>query len=192
MVALGAALVASAVLDTVRPPPVPTVGIAVAARALDAGVTLGAGDVTVRRVAVGTAPDDAPSAASAVVGSTLAVPVPAGLSLVPGVLVPTSVAGPPGTVVTTVRLADPAVAALLAPGMRVDVLAASPEAGTEGVLVARRALVLPGPATDPGGQSLLDVDASASPPLLLAVAPGEATVVAGAAAYAVLSVVVVP
>ena len=76
------------------------------------------------------------------VGSSTAVPLAAGGPLVPGVLADDEVRGPPGTVVATVRFADPAVAGLLSPGMHVDVLAATAEGGPGGV-VARRALVLP-------------------------------------------------
>jgi hypothetical protein len=122
------------------------------------------------------------------------------LPLVGDVLARGLVDGPPGTVVATVRLADPAVATLLAPGMRVDVLAAT-EDGTPGRSLARGALVLAPPrsaghaATGTVGLTSSTVaggtSADSSPPVLLAVAPDEAAALAGAGISAVLSAVIV-
>jgi hypothetical protein len=91
-----------------------------------------------------------------------------------------------------VRFADPAVAGLLSPGVRVDVLAATAEGGPGGV-VATRALVLPVNRPDSSGGALgLGRSDDASVPVLLAVLPSEAPGLAGAAASALLSAVVVP
>jgi hypothetical protein len=98
------------------------------------------------------APADATDlrSASALIGRRLAVDVPAGLPLVPGLLVDPSATPPAGTVVVPVRFADPAIAALLAPGTRVDVVAAPTVDGAAPERVARDALVLSGPGCTVG------------------------------------------
>ena len=138
-------------------------------------------------------PDGAFTDADAVLGASAAVPIAAGAPVLPGLLADDEVRGPPGTVVATVRFADPAVAGLLSPGVRVDVLAATAEGGP-GTVVATRALVLPvarQPSSD-GGALGLGGSGDTSVPVLLAVAPAEAPALAGAAASALLSAVVVP
>ena len=77
--------------------------------------------------------------------------------------------------------------------MHVDVLAATAEGGP-GSVVARRALVLPVARRTARQTGLLGGGASgdSSVPVLLAVAPDEAPTLAGAAASALLSAVVVP
>lgn len=193
--ACGVAVAASAVLHELRPEPPRTTPVVVAARDLPAGTTIAAQDLRVARVPGALGLDGVLDDAAALVGESTAVPVPAGLPVVPGLLATGDVAGPEGTVVAAVRLADPAVAALLAPGTRVDLVAATPESA--GVVVASRALVLPVPGAGSGagadgwasGTGAGDAEAA---PVLVAVTPGEATDLAGAAASALLSAVVVP
>lgn len=168
--------------------------VVVAARDLDAGTTLTASDVEVRNVPTAAAPARPYGRSSSVVGASTAVPVGAGVPVVAGLLVPDDVHGPAGTVVAAVRFADPAVAGLLRPGVHVDVVAATPEGTVDG-RVAVRALVLPVPVASgtTGDDGLLgDPGTTDRPPVLLAVAPDEATALAGAAASALLSPVVVP
>jgi len=189
---------ASVAADAARPAPPPTVPVAVAAHVLAAGSVLRADDVAVVRMPVALVPHGAPTTRAAVVGGSIAVPVAAGMPLADGVMVPDDLAGPDGTVVAAVRLADPAVASLLATGMRVDVLAATAEGG-RGKVVADRALVLPAPAapgrdgaTTVGGITGVTGSASDDRPVLLAVRPGEVADLAAASAGALLSAVVVP
>lgn len=187
---LGAA--AAATVHALRPADAPTVGVVVTARAVQAGVALTSSDVRIARFAVGTVPHGALTDVAAAVGSSTAVPLGSGSPLGPGLLSTDDVRGPPGTVVATVRFADPAVAGLLSPGMRVDVLAATAEGGA-GTVVARRALVLPVTRQPAPSRGLLGgTTADDSVPVLLAVSPDEAPALAGAAASALLSAVVVP
>lgn len=185
-------LAAAAVEGVLRPPAPAGVDQLVAARNLPAGATLVAADLLIvtvpERVAVaGAAASD--EARDALVGATIAVPVPAGLPLVPGVIAGAGLVGPPGTVVAAVRLADDAMAMLLSPGDRVDLLAAPAEGGP-GVTVATRALVLPAaPGPDAGG--LFGGGSAQAAPLLVAVRPDEAAALAGAGASDVLFAVVV-
>jgi pilus assembly protein CpaB len=192
VVAICLGVVASSVVDELRPDPPATVAVVVVARALPAGTTLRSVDLRTIRVPVDAAPDRAARSPAALVGSSTAVPLTAGTPLVPGLMVPDDLAGPPGTVVAAVRLADPAVSSMLASGMRVDVLAATPE-GANGTVVASRALVLPSPGRDRVAAGPLDVGGEdESRPVLLAVAPDEVDELAAASASALLSAVVVP
>lgn len=190
--AMSLGIAASATVHALRPPNAPTVAVVVAANAIEAGVALTSSDVRVARYPVATAPDGALPDATSAVGASTAVPLTAGSPLVPGILADDDVRGPSGTVVATVRFADPAVAGLLAPGMHVDVLAATAEGGPGG-FVARRALVLPTARRSPATGGLLGGGPTDdSVPVLLAVSPDEAPDLAGAAASALLSAVVVP
>ena len=173
----------------------------VAARPLTAGHVLGSSDVRLASMPKDLVPSGSSAAAGPLVGAVLAVPVPAGLPLVDGLLVRDLVQGPPGTVVATVRLADAAVSSLLAAGTHVDVLAAT-EDGTTGRSLARGALVLAPPrgiaretTGSAGGLVASSLGhgspADAFPPVLLAVAPDEAAALAGAGPAALLSAVIV-
>lgn len=195
LAALCAGLAVLLVVERVRPPDPPTRTLTVAARDLAAGATLGDDDVALRPVPladVPAVPDEGPDP----VGRRLAVPVPAGLVLAPGLFVAEDAAPPDGTVVVPVRFADAGVAGVLRPGMRVDVVAAAAHDGAEPERVARAATVLAGPdaadAPDAGG-GLLGGDAGPDPPgpVLLAVTPEESVQLGGAAASRVLSAVIV-
>ncbi|WP_432457766.1 SAF domain-containing protein [Cellulomonas iranensis] len=186
---------AAAVVHAVRPPPPATVPVVVLTRDVPAGTTLTPDDVTVARVAPGAAPQRVVTTVPDAVGGVTAVALPASMPLAPALLVDAALTGPPGTVVTAVRLDDPAVAALLAPGLRVDLVAARPEGG-HGRTVARRALVLPAPADGPagaGGGLLGGVAApDEAPPVVVALTPDEALAVAESSASSRLVAVVVP
>ncbi len=190
--ALCLGLAASVTVDALRPAPPSGVDVLVAARDLPAGLELTAADLRVSTVPESTAVTGARAsddARAALVGRTTAVALPAGIPLVPQLLAGTGLAGPPGTVVAAVRLADDALATLLAPGDRVDLLAAPAEGGA-GVTLARRALVLPSPPRAEGG-GLLGSSVASRAPLLVAVRPDEATALAGAGTADVLFAVVV-
>lgn len=187
--ALGLATIVA--LDEVRPAPPPTTGVVVLARARDAGAVLGPGDLVLRAVPAGLAPDGALRDVSDAEGRRLAVALPAGYPMAEGVLVgPGLAAGAPaGTVVVPVRLADAGVARLLAAGDRVDLMQAAEEGGGPADVLARAALVLATAEEEAGG--ILDVGGSAAPLLLVAVTPGAARLVTGASEWAPLSAVLV-
>lgn len=219
LAALCAGLAALVAVGLLRPADPPTARVPVAARDLALGAVLAAGDVRLTDVPTAlvpvgsadraatpraTATDDPPareaagSAVEALVGRRLAVAVPAGLPLVAELLVDEAASGPPGTVVVPVRFADAGVADVLAPGMRVDVVAAALHDGDEATRLARAAVVLARPdrdadgASGSGGGLLGGGTASAeSAPVLLAVDPEESVALSGAAASRVLSAVIV-
>ncbi len=191
VVAAGCLAVAAAVtVGELRPAPPAGVDVLVAAHDLPAGTVLDAADLAVvqvpERLAVpaALASDEANAT---LVGGTTAVAVPAGLPLVPSLVTGGALAGPPGTVVAAVRLADQALAGLLTAGQHVDLLAA-PGDGEPGVTLAHRALVLP--TTAPDTSTGLLGDAPAAAPLLVAVTPDEAAALAGAASDVLFAVVV--
>ncbi|NLF06139.1 MAG: flagellar biosynthesis protein FlgA [Actinomycetales bacterium] len=185
------------VVDAVRPAPEPHVTVLVAARALDAGTELAAGDVRAARWPERLAPDEAsaqPSRPDDLAGRTLAVAVPAGMPLADGVLTGEEwwEDAPPGSVAAPVRLSDAELAGLLRVGDRVDVYVAAVEGG-KAERVAHAALVLAGPATaEPAAGGLFGGGTStASGLVLLAVSSSEAAVLAGHAGSGVLSAVLV-
>ncbi|MCL2850645.1 MAG: SAF domain-containing protein [Micrococcales bacterium] len=189
---VAAALVALALLtavSTLRPDPAGSVRVVVTARDVSAGHTLTSGDVRYATVPSGVAPTGSRTSLDDVVGRAVAIDLPAGVALA-GTLLGTP-HGPAGTVVTTVRLAEPQMAALLSPGDRVDVLAAAADGGP-GTVVARGAVVLPSPAPDSTDTGLFGAcGTTQSPTVVLAVSPTEMPALS-AAASALLTAFVVP
>ncbi|GAA2726763.1 RcpC/CpaB family pilus assembly protein [Cellulomonas aerilata] len=185
-----------------RPPSPPTVPVVTAARDLVAGAALTTDDVRVVPVPVATAVAGAHPDVAAVLGRAPVVAVPSGLPIVDSLLGADRLAGsgPPGTVVVPVRLADPGVAALLRPGDRVDLVAATTSGTGDPVSrrLAERAVVLPRPAVEddrsPPSSGLLGgapQDDVAGALTLVAVAPEEAAALAGASGWAGISAVLV-
>ena len=202
-------LAAALTVAQLQPPPPAQATIVVAARAVPAGIPLTADDLRTVQVPPQAAPPDVLRETSAALDRVLVVPVSEGTLLSEPVLVAPSGGpqGPPGTVVAAVRLGDPALAQILGPGMHVDLLAPSPSSGSltvEGgpaadavaaLHLARRALVLPGPAvaTPPsGGLALAPVPEEATDLMLVAVTPDEASLLANAGGWGAITAVVVP
>ncbi len=179
-----------------RMSPADTRPVAVAARGLELGAVLSAADVRIAALPRDVVPEGAVATADGLLGARLAVAVPTGLPLVTSVLVEEFTAAPSGTVIAPVRFADAAVAALLRPGMRVDV-AASGELGSAARRVATGALVLALQSTaddDPGGGSGLfgsSGPSASDAPVLLAVTPDEALALSGVLGQESLSAVIV-
>lgn len=201
LAALCAGLAALLVVDLARPDEPPTAHVLVAAHDLVPGAELTDQDVRLDAVPVAllptrlAAPDDA-------LGRRVAVAVPAGLPLVPELFVEDAATGPPGTVVVPVRFADAGVAAVLRPGMRIDVVAAAQHEGTEPVRLAHGAVVLAQPGdgvrpddADPAGDGGLfgggDATSPEAAPVLLAVTPEQSVGLGGAAGSRVLGAVIV-
>ncbi|MGO1317459.1 MAG: SAF domain-containing protein [Cellulomonadaceae bacterium] len=190
--ALALGVAAAATVAQLRPAPLPTSPVVVLRTDVVAGEPVTERHVRLERHPSSLVPDGALGRVEDVADMTAAVPLPAGTVVSPGLLAGTDVTAhaPPGTVVAPVRLTDPAVAALLRSGDRVDLILvadasqlatgvpADADLGPPAVL-AERALVLPlpsAPAAEEAG--LLDVGGSAGPDLsgvvLVAVSAGEA------------------
>lgn len=173
----------------------------VAASTLPAGTTLGTADLRTVDLPLDVVAEGWHSDGSAVVGRTLALDVTEGTILGAPLLVDEAATGPPGTVVAGVRLAEPALVAVLSPGMHVDLLAAAPLDGAEGAsaapaaTLAVRALVLPQPASaaDDGDGILGSAGSTgdAAELVLVAVTPDEAALLANVAGRQAVSAVVV-
>lgn len=114
------------------PPPPPTAPVVVAAADLPAGSVLTTEDLRTARLPLAAVPRAAVADPAALAGAVLAVDVPAGLPLVSAHVSGGRFAtdAPAGTVAVPVRLADAAVAALLRPGDRVDLVSAGGWSGT--------------------------------------------------------------
>jgi Flp pilus assembly protein CpaB len=145
LVAGALVLLAAALALLPHPAASPTVPMLVAAHDLAPGSILTAADVRVARVPGALRPAAALGAADEVSGRVLAGTATTGEAITGARLV-----GPENTRLTTadrdavavpVRLADPAVADLLVPGTRVDVVTADPH-GTAGALLATDAIVV--------------------------------------------------
>src|SRR5699024_4515255 len=96
---------------------------------------------------------------------------------------------PPGAVVVPVRLADPAVTAMLRPGDRIDVVRAG-DAGHE--MVAQRALVLQAEAPTAAGGGPLGLGGEGRPGMtLVAVSPAEGRALAAAGTHGALGALIV-
>ncbi|GAA4688031.1 Flp pilus assembly protein CpaB [Promicromonospora umidemergens] len=201
--ALAAALFGLAVALTVhvlRPPPPPTVDVAVTARPVPAGTELTRDDVVLRAIAADLAPPGAVHTVRGLLGRAAVVALPAGAPLHATLVsdAGVSAAAPRGTVVVPVRLSDDAVAALLRPGDRVDLLSGttsgSAQAGSPQHL-ARGALVLPVPAgREPEGSGGLLGPASEGDRLvtLVAVAPEDAPELSAVSGWGSVTAVLVP
>jgi Flp pilus assembly protein CpaB len=120
----------------------PTTPTVVAARDLPSGATLRAADVRLTELPGDARPSGALATLDAVEGRLLAGAVRAGEPLT-DVRLATAIpaAGDPATATVPVRLADSAVADLLRPGQRVDVVAA-PEPGASTSVLASGAMVV--------------------------------------------------
>jgi Flp pilus assembly protein CpaB len=178
---------------TAAPPAQRTVPVLVAGADLAAGTVLDADLVRIARMPLDVAPAGAAAESGALSGRVLAAPVRAGEPVTDVRLVGPGLWSqvPEGEVAAPVRLADLAVAGLLRPGDRVDVLAATGD-GVGGAapsveVVAEGALVLtapaPGTSDGPAAQS-----ADGSGLLVLAVAPDTARRLAAAGAGGTLTV----
>ncbi|WP_224392367.1 SAF domain-containing protein [Pseudonocardia sp. ICBG1293] len=175
---LAAVLAVAAVVVALLPAPgAERVPVLVAARDLGPGTALGPADVLVAAWPPALAPAGALTTSAAVTGRLLAGPVTAGepigeLRLVgPALAV---AAGGPDASAVPLRPADPAVAALLSPGSRVDVVAAGPDGAR--VLAARAGVV----AVLPPAPGAAGARADPGPLVLVALPEAEATAVAAA------------
>ena len=160
----------------------PTVTVVRAAAALDGGRRLNPDDLETARIVAADAPDDVIADPDALIGRTLAAPVPRGQVLTEQAVV--SARASPGRVLAPLRLADAEATALLRAGDVVDVLAADPQA--EDAFVAGRGVrvvTVPSPAESAGGADpagalvLVEVDADTARVLARAAVSATLTVI---------------
>lgn len=175
-VAVVVVLAACLVARQAAPPPAETTDVVVAARDLTAGQVLAAEDLRAVRLPADLVPAGTVGRVPALEGRWAVVDIPAGLPLVDGVLDADrfGIRAPAGTVAVPIRLADAAVAALLRPGDRIDLVApsgVSPEPGEQApgaTVLARAAVVLEVTREEPVGDGgLLGGGAAAADPLVV-------------------------
>lgn len=190
--ALSLALVVACALGAraAAPPPPPTVPVVVAAADLRAGDVLVAGDLRTVRLPRSAAPAGAAGRADGLVGEELVVDLPRGFPVATTHLARSRFAtsAPAGTVAVPVHLADAAVAALLRPGDRVDLVAGTLDGWPDDdgpQVLAEAALVLEVLAdrADDDGPGLLGSGATtdADPLVVVAVGADEGHRIAAAA-----------
>jgi pilus assembly protein CpaB len=160
----------------------PTVTAVRATGALEGGTRLGLDDLEVAQVVAADAPEEVVADPGALVGRTLAAPVPRGQVLTERAVV--SARASPGRVLAPLRLADAEATALLRAGDVVDVLAADPQA-EQAFLAGRgvRVVTVPAPADPAAGAD------PAGALVLVEVDPETARVLARAAVSATLTVI---
>jgi len=167
-------------------PPERTVPVLVAAQDLAPGTVLTPTDLTVRAFAPDLVPQGTIRLRDAV-GRRLVGPVRDGEPLTDVRLLDDALlARYPGTSAVPVRLGDAGAAALLRVGDRITLLAADPQASGPALAVAEGAPVLALPRSGRGGPDL-----TGGALVVLALDPGTARVVAGAASRSFLSAAVV-
>ena len=182
---LAGGLVAGAValaLPTLAPTPAATMQVVTAAHDLGPGVRLADTDLTVVDVPRSLVPQGVLTSTAEAVGRAVAGRVRRGEPLTDVRLLGSGLVHDNGLVAAPVRLADPAAAALLHPGDRVDVLATPAEATAQTVAatLAENLRVLAVPQLDDGEGALV----------VLAAVPEVAARLAGAAVASRLSVTV--
>jgi pilus assembly protein CpaB len=191
-------LVGLALVLALRPSPptglpaVRTVPVVVAAGDLPAGTVLAAADLTLVDLPAPLAPDGAGRQPAGLTGQVLAGPVRRGEPVTDVRVVGPALWSqvPAGQVAAPVRLADLAVATLLRPGDRVDVLASSAEAGAAEVVAAGALVLSTPPGADPAERATSPPDGAGL--LVLAVAPETARLLAGVATTSSLTVTLGP
>lgn len=180
-----AAAAVGAALSVLAPKPAPMTPVLAAARDLTAGHALRLEDLRALDLPPAAVPGGALRPGAAILGRLVATPVRRGepltdVRLVGGSLLAQLPAA--GQVAAPVRIADAATVALLRPGDRIDVLAAT-EGASDAAVVAADALVITVPAGDTAGDPL---DGGAL--VVLATTPATARRLAQAAVTARLSV----
>lgn len=183
-VPLAAGLAAAAVaagLSAVAPSAEPGVVVVTAARDLVAGVPLSDGDIDATTVPTTIVPAGALTDPAAAVGRLVAGPVRQGETLTDVRLLGASLVTGSREVAVPVRVAEPAIAALVRAGDSVDVLSASPAGGLTAAVVARELTVLsvpvPGENAGEGTLLVLATDRSAAARLAAAAVTGRLSVV---------------
>lgn len=172
-------------ISAARPPGPPTEAVVRAVRSMPAGTVLTETDVRLDRVPTATVPDEVLADSRAVLGKSLAGPVPKGQMLTTLSLLSLR-SQAIGAVVSPIRLADAQVVGLLAVGERIDVIVTGSQ-GERARTVATDVPVVGLPKL-PAASGLGEGDGSGDALVLVEVDPRTATLLADAAAGGRLSV----
>jgi len=156
--------------------------VVTAVSALPGGSVLRAADLEVRELVTADLPTGAVRDPTALVGSTLAAPVPAGQVVTALAVVAPRTSVSAGRLLAPVRLADTGLAGLIHPGDVVDVIGADSQDGGAQV-VARSVRVVAVPTADessaadtPGALVLVEVTSTTATELARAAAAGTLTI----------------
>lgn len=129
LAALAAALCVLAALSATSAAKTPTTTVVVAAREIPAGTTLAETDLATRQVRTADLPDRVVTSAGVLLGKATGGPLARNSVLTDLAIVSGRTASAAGRVVMAVKVADAEVARLIAPGMRVVLLAGGATGG---------------------------------------------------------------
>ncbi|MCI6574050.1 MAG: SAF domain-containing protein [Arcanobacterium sp.] len=131
LVALVVALVLQSVLFTMGLSHKPMNEVVVAAHDLSTGTTLSRSELRLKNLPAEAIPSGTVSSLDAVLGRTLVAPLPAGAPIISRQLLTSdfTAAAPQGTVITAVTLDNPATAAILRPGDRIQLYSPPADVG---------------------------------------------------------------
>ncbi|MGN6722311.1 MAG: SAF domain-containing protein [Marmoricola sp.] len=152
--ALLAAVAVFAILNVLKPPPVPSVTVLTARHDLTAGTRLRAADVVAVRYPATLAPARALRTPAAVVGRIVTSALASGTPMTSFSLGGVAWSGlAPGHQAVPARLQDSTVAELLSPGQHVRLAAVDPRSPTEAQTLVEDAIVLATPTPERGSTS---------------------------------------
>jgi pilus assembly protein CpaB len=175
-------------ITAASPPDPPTVRVVRAVAQLDGGAVLDSGDVRLVALPRDAVPERALTAIDAAVGQSLTGPIAAGQVLTDLDTGSGRRSVRAGRLLAPLRLADADVAAVLAVGDLIDVIAADAQAGRASVIASSIRVVRVPPAPD--DSAMVSADRSSGALLLVEVDVKTATLLAQAAVSSQLSVVV--
>lgn len=160
-------------LAALRPDAAPGATVIVAASDIPAGSTLEASDLATAEIPLEYAAPGAILTLADVLGRTVSAPLAAGEVVTRTRLASEPLSGDEGTLVAPVRLTDAEVAALLTPGMRVDIVRAARTGEADVLAEAVRVITVPrhqgfGPSADRSSGSLVLVAADRATAIRLA------------------------
>lgn len=152
-----------------------TARVVVAARTIEAGRTIGAGDLTALELPRAAVPEGALTEAGDALGESVLVQVPARAVLTASALAAGDSLVAPGRVALPLTFSESAPVALMRPGDRIDVLGPGPSGSVEVLASEVRVIAIPEPdAGLLGGGSpvvLVDVDRAQAADLVAAGSP---------------------
>ncbi len=180
LAAIAAAMCVLTGIQAVTSAKTPTTAVVVVTREIPTGTVLAEADVTVRRVRTVDLPDRAITDAAAVIGKAVGSQMSRGSILTIPAVTASRAASGPDRVLIAVKTTEAEVARLVAPGMRVVLLAPGPAGGvlTDDALVVAVPQATSSAPFGAGGESrviIVDIQSEAAERLVRSSAAGGVT-----------------
>ncbi len=164
LAALFAAMCVLSIVSATSSAQTPTTEVLTTSREVPAGTTLTEADVVIRPVRSMDVPERAVTSPAAVLGKVTGSPLTRGSMLTELSVISGRASSAPGRVLIAVKVTDPDMARLVAPGMRVALLAPGASGGLvtdDALVVATPQAAAPGPLSTGGDSRTLLVDVEA-------------------------------